>query len=53
LLDQHTAETTDVLTELAFVGIGWHTTADAVLANTAAALARQKRQTARDVALTA
>jgi replication initiator protein RepSA len=53
LADQHTAQTTDVLTELAFVGIGWHTTADAVLANTAAAMARQKRLTARDVARTA
>jgi hypothetical protein len=53
LVDQHTAETTDVLAELTFVGIGWHTTADAVLANTAAAMAREKRQTARDVTHTA
>jgi hypothetical protein len=42
-----------VLTELTFVGVGWHTTADAVLANTAAAMAREKRQTARDVTRTA
>ncbi len=48
-----TSETTDVLTELTYVGIGWHTTADAVLANTAAAMAREKRQAARDVARTA
>jgi hypothetical protein len=37
----------DVLTELTFVGIGWHTTADALLANTAAAMAREKRLAAR------
>jgi hypothetical protein len=49
LVDRHTAETTDVLTELAFLGIGWHTTADAVLANTAAAMARERRQAARHV----
>ena len=36
-----------MLTELTYVGIGWHTTADAVLANTAAAMAREKRQAAR------
>ena len=47
LVDVHDQETTDVLTELTFVGIGWHTTADAVLANTAAAMARGRRQAAR------
>ena len=47
LVDAHDQHTTDVLTELTFVGIGWHTTADAVLANTAAAMAREKRQAAR------
>ena len=47
LVDAHDQHTTDVLTELTFVGIGWHTTADAVLANTAAATAREKRQAAR------
>jgi hypothetical protein len=53
LVDDHDQHTTDVLTELTFVGIGWHTTADAVLANTAAAMARERRQHARDAAHTA
>jgi hypothetical protein len=47
LIDIHDQETTDVLTELTYIGIGWHTAADAVLANTAAAMAREKRQVAR------
>jgi hypothetical protein len=42
-----------VLAELTFVGIGWHTTADAILANTAAAMAREKREAARDLTRTA
>ena len=46
LVDEHDQHTTDVLTELTYVGIGWHTTADALLANTAAAMAREKRQAA-------
>jgi hypothetical protein len=49
----HTAETAVVLTELAFVGIGWHTTGDALLANTAAALAREHRRAAREEIRTA
>jgi hypothetical protein len=53
LIDTHDQHTTDVLTELVYVGIGWHTTADAVLANTAAAMARERRQHARDAAHTA
>ena len=53
LVDEHDQHTTDVLTELTYVGIGWHTTADALLANTAAAMAREKRQAARDVTRTA
>jgi replication initiator protein RepSA/uncharacterized protein DUF5919 len=53
LVDEHAARTTDVLTELVYVGIGWHTTADAVLANTAAAMARERRQHARDATRTA
>jgi hypothetical protein len=53
LVDEHDQQTTDALTELIYVGIGWHTTADAVLANTAAAMARAKRQAARDIARTA
>ncbi len=53
LADEHDQQTTDVLTELTYVGIGWHTTADALLANTAAAMARERRLAARDVARTA
>jgi hypothetical protein len=53
LVDTHDQHTTDVLTELVYVGIGWHTTADAILANTAAAMARERRQHARDAAHTA
>ena len=34
-------ETTLVVNFLQFVGAGWHTTADALLANTSAALARE------------
>ncbi len=41
-------ETTLVIGTLAFAGIGWHTTADALLANTAAANAREQRLTARE-----
>ncbi|WP_246633494.1 replication initiator [Pseudonocardia nigra] len=41
-------ETTVVIGALAFAGIGWHTTADALLANTAAANAREHRLTARE-----
>lgn len=41
-------ETTVVIGALAFAGIGWHTTADALLANTAAANARERRLTARE-----
>jgi hypothetical protein len=35
------AETTVVVNRLDFAGVGWHTTADALLANTAAAMARE------------
>jgi hypothetical protein len=41
-------DTTVVIGALAFAGIGWHTTADALLANTAAANARAKRLIARE-----
>ena len=46
-LDDDT-ETTVVIASLAYAGIGWHTTADAMLANTAAANAREHRLTARE-----
>jgi hypothetical protein len=38
-------QTTLVVNFLQFVGAGWHTTADAMLANTSAALARNHEQT--------
>ncbi|MDR7301621.1 hypothetical protein JOF55_001802 [Haloactinomyces albus] len=40
----------DILTlgQLHFAGIGWHTSADAQLANTAAAQARERRQAAHE-----
>ena len=50
-LDDDT-ETTVVIASLAFAGIGWHTTADALLANTAAANAREQRLIAREESTT-
>jgi hypothetical protein len=44
--------TTVVINSLAFAGIGWHTTADALLANTAAANAREQRLAAREELVT-
>ena len=44
--------TTLVVNFLQFVGAGWHTTADALLANTSAAMAREHQEAARE-ALTA
>ena len=40
--------TTLVVNFLQFVGSGWHTTADAMLANTSAAMAREHQQAARE-----
>jgi len=40
--------TTLVVNFLQFVGAGWHTTADALLANTSAAMAREHQQAARE-----
>ena len=51
--DQAGEQTVLVLNELAYAGIGWHTTADAILANTAAAKAREYRRTAREELTTA
>ena len=42
-----------VVNFLDFVGAGWHTTGDALLANTAAAMAREQRRTAREELTTA
>lgn len=47
--DQADHDSTEVVVaSLAFAGIGWHTTADALMANTAAANARARRLAARD-----
>jgi hypothetical protein len=47
--EHHDEDTTEVIvTSLVYAGIGWHTTADALLANTAAAHAREHRRTARE-----
>ena len=43
-----TNETELVVTSWAFVGIGWRTTGDALLAQTSAALARERRRIARE-----
>jgi hypothetical protein len=45
--------TTLVVNVLQFGGAGWHTTADALLANTSAAMAREHRQAAREYLTTA
>ena len=36
----------EVIAELVYAGTGWHTTGDAMLANTAAAMARERRTSA-------
>jgi hypothetical protein len=48
LAAHHTDDTTAVLGWLDYAGTGWHTTGDALLANTSAALARARHQAARD-----
>jgi hypothetical protein len=45
--DQETAEVTQK-SELVYVGAGWHTTGDALLANTSAAMAREMRRVAKE-----
>ena len=47
-LDTAGADTVLVINELVLAGIGWHTSADALLANTAAARAREHRATVRE-----
>ncbi|WP_018253052.1 replication initiator [Salinispora mooreana] len=37
-----------IIGALTFIGVGWHTTGDALLANTAAALARERRNIGRE-----
>jgi hypothetical protein len=41
-------ETTLIVGALTYAGVGWHTTGDALLANTAAAMARARQQAARE-----
>jgi hypothetical protein len=45
---EHDEETTVVLNTLAYTGAGWRTTGDALLANAAAAAARERDRHARD-----
>lgn len=47
-VDQLGEDTTLIVGTLTFAGVGWHTTGDALLANTAAALARERRTTGRE-----
>ncbi|MEU0156481.1 replication initiator [Micromonospora fulviviridis] len=44
----HLDDTTLTVGTLTFAGVGWHTTGDALLANTAAALARERHATGRE-----
>ncbi|MEV4534662.1 replication initiator [Asanoa sp. NPDC049518] len=48
LADHIDEETTLIVGTLTFAGAGWHTTGDALLANTAADLARSRRQAGRE-----
>ncbi|MER5335167.1 replication initiator [Micromonospora sp. NPDC002717] len=47
-VDHHDDDATLIVGTLTFAGVGWHTTGDALLANTAAALARERRTTGRE-----
>jgi len=44
----HMQETTLLVGALSFAGVGWHNTGDAALAATSAAMARARRDAARD-----
>ncbi|GAA2714051.1 replication initiator [Micromonospora olivasterospora] len=46
--EQRDEVTTLIVGTLTFAGVGWHTTGDALLANTAAAMARERRTTGRE-----
>jgi hypothetical protein len=48
LAAEHDEDTVLVINDLDFDGMGWHSTGDALLANTSAALARERRRAARD-----
>ncbi len=47
-IDHLDAETTLVVGTLTFAGVGWHTSGDALLANTAAAMARARHDAGRE-----
>ncbi|MFJ5541776.1 MULTISPECIES: replication initiator [unclassified Micromonospora] len=47
-IEQVDEDTTLIVGSLTFAGVGWHTSGDALLANTAAALARERRTTGRE-----
>ncbi|WP_431914280.1 replication initiator, partial [Micromonospora carbonacea] len=47
LVDEHD-DTTLIVGTLTFAGVGWHTTGDALLANSAAAMARERQATGRE-----
>ncbi|MDT4994712.1 MAG: hypothetical protein QOH97_4604 [Actinoplanes sp.] len=44
----HRDDTTLIVGTLTFAGVGWHNTGDALLANTAAAMARERHETGRE-----
>ncbi|SCG19735.1 hypothetical protein GA0070610_6139 [Micromonospora echinofusca] len=46
--EHHNDDTTLIVGTLTFAGVGWHTTGDALLANTAAAMARERQATGRE-----
>ncbi|MEU7908978.1 replication initiator [Actinoplanes sp. NPDC049118] len=47
-VDHHGEQTTLIVGTLSFAGVGWHNNGDALLANTAAAMARARHETGRD-----
>jgi hypothetical protein len=47
-VDHRGEETTLIVGTLSFAGVGWHNNGDAMLANTAAAMARARRETGRE-----
>ena len=47
LTDEHQEETTVVLTNLTYIGAGWRSLGDQLLANTSAAMARERQRIGR------
>ncbi|MGC5030165.1 replication initiator [Micromonospora sp. DT229] len=47
-VDHHDDDTTLIVGTLTFAGVGWHTTGDALLAATAAAMARERNSAGRE-----